>query len=165
MDDILEITQYLGFPLALLVLVWSLVFKIHHIKSERKKLHQESKHILYELKTILQDAYTDDEELLYEIDLSLGRYYGKNSACLISLHSRIQDRGNPWYYRDKKKLTLDDIADLLLWVAKDIYYPDYEEEERIRIWSQNVPEFFRRYSDCFDKNAGFSSTTMMPKPN
>lgn len=135
--------------------VVQIIFKIYNIKKIRDEMLDESEILCRDLKRILTDYDQDDEEERYEIDLSLISYFKDNSLKLESLARRLTEH-QAWYYRNPH---LKQIGELLYWVINEFYDSTSDEEERIRIWSQNIPYFNSKYSDSFHKESIVPFTT------
>ena len=63
-----------------------------------------------------------------------------------------------WYFPKNQGLT--DTGEMFEWLIRDFYDSTSDEEERIRIWSQNIPSFHSKYLHSFNKE----STLMMHPP-
>ncbi len=126
-----------------------LMFKFYNIKKERDVMISEAKILCMDLKRILTDCDKDNEEEIYEIELSLASYFKDNSLRLKLLADKLAE-SQPWYYKNSE---LKYIGKLLDWLISDFYDATSDEEERIRIWSQNVQGFHIRYSQSFHKES------------
>ena len=136
---------------ASIIVIFQLINSLLKIRAERKYFYDESKNLTYRLKSILQDCNVDNSEELYEFDLSLSSYFNDWNNDLLSLSNSIKSHSQPWYYPKDKNL--DNVSNLLIWISIEFYHPNDEEDERIRIWSQNISDFNKKYFECFkDRN-------------
>ena len=123
---------------------------IHQKRTQiRKDVIKDINMICMDLKTILNDvelgsdpnnAY--DPEEAYEVDASLMSYFDDNMAKIQQLIIRLQDVRTG--FLSKKDEKLSEFGDLLSWTINVFYRRQYEEDERIRIWSKNIPEFHKK---------------------
>ena len=131
---------------AFAITVLSQIRGLVHIRRKRKEMLEDACRIFGDLEVILNDVNSNDSEELYEVDLSLKSYFDDNEVKMQDLANRLHER-QPWLY--PKDQILPKIGDLLEWLIRDFYYMRQEEEERIRIWSRNIPEFHEKKSGIF----------------
>ena len=100
----------------------------------------ETHEICRDLKAMLNDVnLSDGSEERYEVDLSLRSYFGDNRQKIQRVAEKLRGaRTGVLHKRDEK---MNAFGEFLEWTVNEFYRYDYEEEERIRIWSQNIPEF------------------------
>ena len=127
------------------ITITQLILKVYSIKKSRDMMLDEAEMLCRDLKRILTDCDKNNEEELYEIDLSLTSYFKDNSLKLESLADRLS-KSQVWYYKNP---ILEQIGELLEWLLRDFYDGVSEEEERIRVWSQNIPKFHSKYLKSF----------------
>ena len=142
---IIEIMYALSIS-AFTITILSQIRGLAHIRRKRKEMLEDSRIIFGDLEVILNDVNSNDNEELYEVDLSLKSYFDDNEVKMQDLANRLHER-QPWLY--PKDQTLPKIGDLLEWLIRDFYYMRQEEEERIRIWSRNIQAFHEKKSGIF----------------
>ena len=100
----------------------------------------ETHEICRDLKAMLNDVnLSDGSEERYEVDLSLRSYFGDNRQKIQRVAEKLREVRTGFLSRKDKKMNA--FGEFLEWTVNEFYRYDYDEEERIRIWSQNVPEF------------------------
>ena len=109
----------------------------------------ETRDICQDLKAILNDVnLSDGSEERYEVDLSLRSYFGDNRQKIQRVAEKLREaRTGVLHKRDKK---MNAFGEFLEWTVNEFYRYDYDEEERIRIWSQNVPEFHSKMTKTLE---------------
>ena len=109
----------------------------------------ETHDICRDLKAILNDVnLSDGSEERYEVDLSLRSYFGNNRQKIQRVAEKLRGaRTGVLHKRDEK---MNAFGEFLEWTVNEFYRYDYEEEERIRIWSQNVPEFHSKMTKTLE---------------
>jgi len=140
----------IALALSITAIIIPIVFKLYNVKKTRDIMKHDAEMLCRDLKRILTDFDKDNEEELYEIDLSLTSYFKDNSLRIQELSIKLTQE-QPWYYPKNNDLLI--IGRMLEWMIRDFYNIVSEEEERIRIWSQNVPSFHSKYSDSFHKES------------
>lgn len=130
-------------------------YMIHNIikhKNEDDELAKQSNTICKDLKAILNDVKLyDDSEERYEIDLSLKSYFNDNRTQIQTLVNNLRVARSGFLSKKNKKL--NEFGDLLHWTIYDFYRFDYEEDERIRIWSKNIQKFHSKMTNALEQNA------------
>ena len=116
--------------------------------SAQRQLRDEAENVLKDIDRIINDTNVYSEEEVYEVDLSLKSYFDENRVKIQDLANRLQKRQPALSHKDR---SLPKLGALLEWVIRDFYHVDQEEEERIRIWSQNVPNYHQRKNDIIIK--------------
>ena len=115
--------------------------EVVNLRDSRQKLRDDALEVLKELDHIINDANIHEDEGVYETDLSLKSYFQRNQVKIQTLANGLQERQTPLYPKDK---TLPQLGELFEWMLRDFYCIHREEEERIRVWSQNIPDYYKR---------------------
>ena len=113
-------------------------------KDAQRQLRKDAEDVLKNIDRIINDTNTYSDEEVYEVDLSLKSYFDENRVKIQDLANKLQARQPALSFKDR---TLPELGKLLEWVIRDFYHADQDEEERIRIWSQNVPNYHQRKND------------------
>ena len=122
------------------ITVGKLFYDYRRYKSGKEDALDETHEICRDLKAILNDVnLSDGSEERYEVDLSLRSYFGDNRQKIQRVAEKLREARTGFFSRRDKKMNA--FGEFLEWTVNEFYRYDYEEEERIRIWSQNVPEF------------------------
>ena len=124
-----------------------IILHVMKIYNKKKNLLDDGELICKDLHTILsRDVISDDEDEMYEVDLSLKSYFVDNNV-------KLQNLANEFYnFRTlfgRKDNTMNSIGGLFEWLIHNFYNINFEEEERIRIWAKNTTNFFNMYNDAF----------------
>ena len=122
------------------ITVGKLFYDYRRYKGSKEDALDETHEICRDLKAILNDVnLSDGSEERYEVDLSLRSYFGDNRQKIQRVAEKLREARTGFFSRRDKKMNA--FGEFLEWTVNEFYRYDYEEEERIRIWSQNVPEF------------------------
>lgn len=118
-------------------------------KYAQRQLRKDAEDVLRDIDRIINDtnAYSDEE--IYEVDLSLKSYFDENRVKIQELANRLQARQPALSFKDP---SLPKLGKLLEWVLRDFYHINQEEEERIRIWSQNIQNYHQRKNDIIARS-------------
>ena len=100
-----------------------------------------------DLKSILTGINDDDDEEVYEIDLSLETYFDNNAIRIQDIITESRKPQKLFTRKDKKLVAL---VKLLEWLMNEFHSKVSDEEERIRIWSKNIPEFHAKLSNSLN---------------
>ena len=145
-----EVTSLIISILALSVtLAVTFITTTIHMRRATNKVNgmlDESEMLCMDLIAILKEYDSHNVEEEYEVDLSLKSYFNDNSVKILYLAKQLKEP-QPWYIKNGK--SLPKIGDLLVWLVENFYEPNSEEEERIRVWSQNTKQFFNKYYNIF----------------
>lgn len=136
MIDLSILAIILSVFIPMLVIILQTTYRISELK---KKITCLCKN----LKSILDDVNPNNEEELYDIDSLLQTYFQENSVEIQRLINEINDRP---LYLNVKRIDFKKTTDFLKWLF-EFYAIGQQEEERIRIWSQNIDNFHTRLNE------------------
>ena len=112
-------------------------------------MYDEGLELLKEIDAILNDINLDDEDLLVAIDMSLMDYFNKHKSRIVFLSKELQERRTlPFNLMGKKYILLGSLLD---WMFTRFYDAYQEDEERIRVWTNNVKEYRERRNNLVHK--------------
>ena len=147
--------SFLLSTIVLIIVIVQTGFSRYKIKKTQDMLAADAEMLCRDLEAILTDFDKDNQEELYEIDLSLRSYFNDNSLTLRDLANKLTVRQVWWGSKNEQLIV---IGEMLEWLIKDFYDGISDEEERIRVWSQNVPDFHSKYSKSFHSKPITTST-------
>ncbi len=138
-----------AFSLALVVasIIISFTLKIISIKKSNGEMLTGASILCKELDEIVNSLDTNDVDECYEAELSLRSYFHDNKSEFVDLIYKLKNHRSFFYRKNKSLLK---ISKLLEWIMNEFYLHEEEEDERIRIWSQNVDTFNHKYLKSFD---------------
>ena len=126
--------------IAFSITVIKLVYDSQKNKQVKKDLMEETNIICKDIKAILNDVDMDDDsEEIYEVDASLRSYFEDKGQQIQQVIIKLQDVRIGFFAKKDKKMI--EWSTLLSWITNDLYRYNYDESERIRILSKNIPEF------------------------
>lgn len=134
---------------AIVITISKLLYDINKSKQENKDIWNRTDVVCKKLKEILNDVdLSEDSEEPYEVDLSLQSYFEESRGEIIDLIKDLRAlRTGVLHKTDKRAVAFGNVLE---WTIKEFYRADYEEEERIRIWTKNMPEFHSRITELFN---------------
>ena len=112
--------------------------QIIKIQTNRKQMRNDVNDLLKEMDLILNDIDLDDKDALYDIDMSLRGYYEKHGSKIEGLVDQLHKSRTLFYRKDKSSRSH---GEFLEWLMTKFYESNQEEEERIRVWSKNIPRY------------------------
>ena len=138
-------------PIGLAGLIFAIGIPLSlHVATVYKNKHdmiRDAKIFCGDIHTILVDFNADNEDEEYDVDSSLRSYFNNKNTKLQNLADDLRKRNS---YFGRTDQTLYSVGELLEWLIRDFYVLNYEEDERIRIWSQNRQHFFEQYYGIFN---------------
>lgn len=129
---------------ALLLSLFAVVAQIIKSHTSREQMRNDVNDLLKELDLILNGIELDDKDMLYDVDMSLRGYFEKHGPKIKGLAEQLHN-SRTLLYRKNKSYRLH--GEFLEWLITKFYESDQEEEERIRVWSNNIPRYKKLKKD------------------
>ncbi len=152
LDETALLISITALVVTIVIAIGQIYLKLYSIRKTQNEMKEDALMFCRDLKRILTDFDKDNEEERYEVDLSLKSYFNDNTVKIRSLSERLSEHQS-WY---SKKPELKITSELLEWIIEDFYDNYSDEEERIRIWSQNIPAFHHKYLKSFPEKKHIS---------
>lgn len=135
MLTILDLMGVIAFVISIAIILANRIR--HHV--DKKQMISEFDELVREMDSILDDLNLYDNDLLYDVDVSLRDYFRRHGSDIVRLSDRLRSSRTAFYLTDKPHRLR---GEFLVWLSTRFYEQNQEDEdERIRVWVNGISEY------------------------